>query len=474
MLIDLTDTTTSEVRGALTRARDQQGGPTTGVVLNLIIMTDESRQHDAVRAASHASREHPCRVLAVITRGSGGHSRLDAEIRTGDGAAGQTVLLRLYGPMSLHPDSVVMPLLVLDTPVVTWWPGGAPEVPADEPLGALAQRRVTDAAAEADPGATLRALAAGYQPGDTDLSWTRATSWRSLLAATVDQTDDAIRGGTVRAEAGNPTAELLTAWLASRLRCRSPGRCPAGRASPRCRSRSTSGDITIARQDGRLATLEPARPARPARGPAPAGDGRPDGRGTAPAEPGRGLRRDARRGLRARGRAVAISAPQVLVHPDAELLAQAVAARLVTRLVDACAAAGSASLVLTGGGIGTKVLAELAAAPARDAIDWRHVDIWWGDERFVPAGDPERNETGARAALLDHVDVTPERVHADARLRRAGRGQPGGRRRPLRRRAAGRGPARGPRRRAVVRRAAAGHRPGGPRGVPVPRHARGL
>jgi 6-phosphogluconolactonase len=102
----------------------------------------------------------------------------------------------------------------------------------------------------------------------------------------------------------------------------------------------------------------------------------------------------------------------VLVHPDAELLAQAVAARLVTRLVDACAATGSASVVLTGGGIGTKVLAELAAAPARDAIDWRHVDIWWGDERFVPAGDPERNDTGARAALLDHVDVRPERVHA--------------------------------------------------------------
>jgi 6-phosphogluconolactonase len=107
-----------------------------------------------------------------------------------------------------------------------------------------------------------------------------------------------------------------------------------------------------------------------------------------------------------------MTAPQVIVHHDADLLAKAVAARLVTRLVDACAAAGSASLVLTGGGIGTKVLTELAAAPARDAIDWRHVDIWWGDDRFRPAGDPERNETGARAALLDHVDVSPDRVYA--------------------------------------------------------------
>jgi len=88
-----------------------------------------------------------------------------------------------------------------------------------------------------------------------------------------------------------------------------------------------------------------------------------------------------------------------------------VAARLVTRLVDAVAARGHASLVLTGGGIGTRVLAELAAAPARDAVDWRHLDFWWGDERFVPAGDPERNETGAREALLDHVDTSPDRVH---------------------------------------------------------------
>jgi len=107
-----------------------------------------------------------------------------------------------------------------------------------------------------------------------------------------------------------------------------------------------------------------------------------------------------------------MSVPEVVVYRDAPLLAQAVAARLVTGLTDAFAARGGASVVLTGGGIGTKVLAELAAAPARDAIDWPHLDIWWGDERFVPAGDPDRNETGARAALLDHVGVDPARVRA--------------------------------------------------------------
>jgi 6-phosphogluconolactonase len=107
-----------------------------------------------------------------------------------------------------------------------------------------------------------------------------------------------------------------------------------------------------------------------------------------------------------------MSVPEVLVHRDESLLAKAVAARLVTVLVDSVAARGSASVVLTGGGIGTLVLTELGVAPARDAIDWPRLDIWWGDERFLRTGDPERNETGARAALLDRVDVDPARVHA--------------------------------------------------------------
>jgi 6-phosphogluconolactonase len=106
-----------------------------------------------------------------------------------------------------------------------------------------------------------------------------------------------------------------------------------------------------------------------------------------------------------------MSVPEVIVHRDASLLAKAVAARIVTRLVDSVTARGTASVVLTGGGIGTQVLTELAVAPARDAVDWARVDIWWGDERFVPTGDPDRNETGARTALLDHVDADAKRVH---------------------------------------------------------------
>jgi 6-phosphogluconolactonase len=106
-----------------------------------------------------------------------------------------------------------------------------------------------------------------------------------------------------------------------------------------------------------------------------------------------------------------LTAPGVLVHRDAGLLADAAAARLITRLVDAQSAVGSASVVLTGGGVGTAVLKSLRSSDARDAIDWRRLDVWWGDERFLPSGDQERNETEARSALLDHVDVDPDRVH---------------------------------------------------------------
>jgi 6-phosphogluconolactonase len=103
--------------------------------------------------------------------------------------------------------------------------------------------------------------------------------------------------------------------------------------------------------------------------------------------------------------------PTVLVHRDADVLAQAAAARLVTRLVDVQSARGNAHLVLTGGGVGALTLSSLAASPARDAVDWRRLELWWGDERFLPAGDPERNETQARQALLDRVEMDSARVH---------------------------------------------------------------
>ncbi len=106
-----------------------------------------------------------------------------------------------------------------------------------------------------------------------------------------------------------------------------------------------------------------------------------------------------------------MSTPQVVVHRDKELMAKAAAARLITKVVDAQAARGSASVVLTGGRNGNALLAALAEAPARDAVDWSRLDLWWGDERFLPEGDPDRNVIQARSALLDAVPLDPARVH---------------------------------------------------------------
>jgi len=263
MMIDLTETTTGAINDALRQARLRLGGVASGMVLTLVIVTDEGEQYDAVRAATVAARQHPCRILVVIIRRPKDRSRLDAEIRVGESSPGETVLLRMYGALGQHADSVIAPLLLPDTPVVTWWPGIPPTVPAEEPLGALAQRRITDAAATDAPGETLSALAAAYQPGDTDLSWTRATPWRSLLAATMDQPSGAVISGTVSAEAGNPTADLIAAWLSHSFGVPVPTEPTAGPGITEVSFITSDGEIAISRPDGRVAHLR--RPGQPER-----------------------------------------------------------------------------------------------------------------------------------------------------------------------------------------------------------------
>jgi glucose-6-phosphate dehydrogenase assembly protein OpcA len=258
MNIDLTNTTTRKILDALSAARHRMGGPATGKVLTLVIFTEEAAQYDAVRASTEAAREHPCRIIVVIARSPHGDARLDAEVRVGETGPGETVLLRLYGALIEHADSVVLPLLVPDTPVVTWWPGVAPAKPADEPLGALAQRRVTDARGGVDPLGTLSRLAEAYEPGDTDLAWTRITPWRTLLAATLDQPHGDITSAVVEAEPQNPSAALLTAWLSVRLAVPCTLTESHGPGITAVRLATSDGDIVIARPDGRVATLSRA------------------------------------------------------------------------------------------------------------------------------------------------------------------------------------------------------------------------
>ena len=105
-----------------------------------------------------------------------------------------------------------------------------------------------------------------------------------------------------------------------------------------------------------------------------------------------------------------MSTPEIVVHAQANILASAAAARLITRLVDIQAAGSVPKLVLTGGGVGIAMLEQVRATVARDAVDWGEVEFYWGDERFLPPGDPERNDTQARSALLDHIRVDPSKV----------------------------------------------------------------
>ncbi|MEG8281336.1 glucose-6-phosphate dehydrogenase assembly protein OpcA [Streptomyces sp. AHA2] len=269
MKIDLTDTTASKINKALVQGRRAIGTPAVGMVLTLVIVTDEENAYDALKAASDASREHPSRTLVVIKRVSRSprdrtQSRLDAEVRVGaEAGTGETVVLRLYGEVVDHAQSVVLPLLLPDAPVVVWWPVNAPLDPAKDPLGALGQRRVTDTYASEQPVRDLATRAGTYTPGDTDLSWTRITPWRSMLAAALDQVTCEVKAVEVEGEEFNPSCELLAMWLADRLDVPVKRSLSGGPGLTAVRMDTDCGPIQLDRADGSLATLtiegQPAR-----------------------------------------------------------------------------------------------------------------------------------------------------------------------------------------------------------------------
>ncbi|MFE0134355.1 glucose-6-phosphate dehydrogenase assembly protein OpcA [Streptomyces sp. NPDC059037] len=261
MKIDLTDTTSSKINKALVQGRRAIGTPAVGMVLTLVIVTDEENAYDSLKAANDASREHPSRTLVVIRRAARSPrdrttSRLDAEVRVGaDAGTGETVVLRLYGEVINHAQSVVLPLLLPDAPVVVWWPVNAPLDPSNDPLGALAQRRVTDTYAAEQPIHELAARAEAYHPGDTDLSWTRITPWRSMLAAALDQVTCKVTSVEVEGEEFNPSCELLAMWLADRLDVPVKRSISTGPGLTGVRMETDCGPIVLGRSDGSLATL---------------------------------------------------------------------------------------------------------------------------------------------------------------------------------------------------------------------------
>ncbi|RUP02842.1 MAG: glucose-6-phosphate dehydrogenase assembly protein OpcA [Mycobacterium sp.] len=221
MIVELPDTTTTTVNKKLDEMREMAGVVTMGRVLTLIIAPDsEAVVEDSIQAANDASHEHPSRII-VTMRGNAyaDEPRLDAQIRVGgDAGAGEVVVLRLSGPLSGHAASVVIPFLLPDIPVVAWWPDNAPAVPAQDPLGKLAIRRITDATNAVDPLAAIKSRLPGYSAGDTDLAWSRITYWRALLTSAIDlPPHEPIESARISGLETEPALDILAGWLASRI-----------------------------------------------------------------------------------------------------------------------------------------------------------------------------------------------------------------------------------------------------------------
>jgi glucose-6-phosphate dehydrogenase assembly protein OpcA len=249
----------------LANERRTAGAFTTGLVLTLVTIVDERMARVAMEAAAAGAAAHPCRLLVVIRRQPNStEARLDAEVTVGGHlGAGESVVLRVYGDLGSHAESVVLPLLAPDTPVVTWWYGPPPATIEQDPLGRLADRRITDAAAAPDPVASLRDRAAEYSPGDTDLAWSRITPWRSLLASAFDSVDSSPRRSSVTAEADNPSAHLLAAWIRHRLGVPTTVETSGGPGITEVAVEFDDGPLRIGRPDGHNATIE--RPGAPER-----------------------------------------------------------------------------------------------------------------------------------------------------------------------------------------------------------------
>jgi glucose-6-phosphate dehydrogenase assembly protein OpcA len=264
-MIELLNSNASQIAATFVRNRVKAGSPAMGMVMTLIVVVDEEHAHDALHAARLASMEHPARVLAVILRSSRGVGVINAQVGIGDGWSGETAIIRLHGEVAKHPESVVLPLLLPDSPVAIWWPNHPPDDPAADPLGALAQRRITDAAG-ATRGKAMAMLSQCtlYTKGNTDLAWTRITPWRALLAAALDQQPLKVRSAKVTAERISPSADLLQAWLNDRLRVPVDRATSAGPGITEVVLETKEGPIRISRKDGRLATFSsPDRPDRP-------------------------------------------------------------------------------------------------------------------------------------------------------------------------------------------------------------------
>ena len=261
MIVTLSDTTASTIGAAIVDARRTVGSGS-GLVHTLICICDSSHFDAAFDAARDAARQHPSRLLMVVTTRSR-KDKLDAEVHAGEGTPGDVIVLRLSGAMAKRPASVILPLLLPDSPVIAWWPFSGPDDLASDPMGALADRRITDSAADKDPCKALTRRAAHLTEGDSDLCWARTTGWRALAAAALDQHPVTVKFARVESAADNAPAMLLAAWLGLRLGVQVERAASDAPGISAIIMATAGGDIEIRRRSGRYAVYRiPGEPAR--------------------------------------------------------------------------------------------------------------------------------------------------------------------------------------------------------------------
>lgn len=259
MILTLDSTDTREVSKQLVKLRGDVGAIALGRVMTLLVVVDEDSAEAALEAANEASRQHPSRIITLVRASRAGESRMDAEIRVGgDAGASEIVICWLYGDLADHAENVALPLMLADSPVVAWWPGGCDADVARSPIGSMATRRITDVSQSDDPPALLHALQRHYAPGDTDMAWARTTRWRGLLATALDQPPyEPVDSVFVCGAPDSASTDLLAGWLAARLRCpvqRTITDGGSGIAGVTLHRRS--GPLRLTRQSGRTALLQ--------------------------------------------------------------------------------------------------------------------------------------------------------------------------------------------------------------------------
>ncbi|WP_052462615.1 glucose-6-phosphate dehydrogenase assembly protein OpcA [Nigerium massiliense] len=262
MIKTLKGTTAQGIQNAITAAR-RDVGAASGLVFTLVVITDLREYTSVLEACIDASREHPSRVL-IVTNGAAAADRVDAEIHLGEDVPGEIISLRFQGDLTNHRESVVLPLLLPDSPVIAWWPGTSPVSLADDPLGSLAIRRISDSMGAADPIDALEVRARNMTPGDTDLTWTRLTPWRALLVSALDQYPSKLKDISIAAEVDNAAGVLLASWLDDRLDCNvSIDTTTKGPGITSVELTMDEGTISIRRSDGKMASYSaPKTPAR--------------------------------------------------------------------------------------------------------------------------------------------------------------------------------------------------------------------